>query len=282
LGSVLGWYDTGRLSLPRMLLAALGAVLVHAGTNLLNEYADHVSGADEANVSPTPFSGGSRVIQDGLIAPRSILLASAVAFASGAGIGLYLNDAVRGNAVLALGVAGVLLGCLYSARPVRIGYLGFGLGEISVGIGFGPLMVLGAYYVQAEAFSLNALLLSLPVAALIMMVLIINGFPDRESDLSVGKRTLVGVLGRRLALRVYLALMAGAFALVAVLATLDVAPPACLIVFASAPLAWKASSVSWRHFEDPEKLMPANAATIGLHAAAGLLLSAGFVLDRAL
>ena len=282
LGSVLAWHATGRLAGLRLLLTALGAILVHAGTNLLNEYADHVSGADAANATPMPFSGGSRVIQEGLLAPRTILLASRLSFIAGAGAGLYLNSVVRGNIILALGAAGVFLGYFYSARPLRIGYRGFGLGEISVGIGFGPLMVLGAYYVQAEILSLEVLLLSLPLAVLIMLVLIINWFPDRESDLSVGKRTLVGVLGRKRAVHVYLTLLAGAFALVTALVVLDVAPPACLIVFASVPLAWRAGSISWRHFEDTEKLAPANAATVGLHSAIGLLLCAGFVIDRLL
>ena len=80
LGSVIAWHDTASFLWVRFWLTMAGAVLIHAGTNLANDYFDHITGCDEANPTPTPFSGGSRVIQEGLITPRSILGVSLASF----------------------------------------------------------------------------------------------------------------------------------------------------------------------------------------------------------
>ncbi len=120
LGSIIAWHDTGNFMWINFLLTMLGAIFIHAGTNLANDYFDHLSGCDEANSTPTPFSGGSRVIQEGLIPPRQILCVSAVSFIAGGLIGFYLNYLSGGNVVLVLGVIGVFLGVFYTAKPFSI------------------------------------------------------------------------------------------------------------------------------------------------------------------
>ncbi len=277
-GSAAAWHDTGGFLWGRFWAAMVGALLIHVGTNLANDYSDHVSGADEANPMPTPFSGGSRVIQEGLIPPRTILTVAVLSLALGGSIGLYLNLLTRGSVILALGLFGIFLGYFYSGGPVRLGYRG--LGELAVGIGFGPLMVAGSYYVQTESLPPRIFLVALPVGILIALVLLINGFPDREADRAVGKRTLVVLLGRAKATVLYHALLAGVYVVVALLASFRVLPRYSLIAFLSLPLAWTAFVVSRRAGESIEDLLPANAATIGLHSLVGGLLVVGFVLDR--
>src|SRR3989338_1591309 len=83
LGSIVAWYDTDSFIWIRFGLAMLGALLIHAGTNLANDYFDHLTGCDEANLNHTPFSGGSRVIPEGLILPKKVLYASLLAFILG-------------------------------------------------------------------------------------------------------------------------------------------------------------------------------------------------------
>lgn len=278
LGSIAAWRDTGGFLWARFWIAASGALLVHIGTNLANEYGDHLSGNDAANLTPTPVSGGSRVIQEGLITPRAILGASLASLALGGCLGLYLNAQARGNVVLVLGLTGIFLGYFYSGSPLRIGYRG--LGELAVGVGFGPLMVAGSYYVQAEILSGRVLLISLPVAVLIALVLLINGFPDHDADLAAGKRTLVVLLGRRMATVLFHALLVAVYVSVALLVGFRVLPPFSLIAFASLPLAWRAYAVSRDNYDRIHELLPANAATIGLHSLVGLLLTLGFALDR--
>jgi 1,4-dihydroxy-2-naphthoate octaprenyltransferase len=218
------------------------------------------------------------VIQEGLIAPRAILTASLASLALGGCLGLFLNALTPGNVVLALGLAGVALGYSYSAGPMRLGYRG--LGEAAVGLGFGPLMVAGSYYVQAEGLSGRVVLISLPVAILIALVLLINGFPDRDADLAVGKRTLVVLLGKARAVAVYHALLAAAYVSLALLIGFRALPPISLIVFLSLPLAWRAYLVSREHYDRIGELLPANAATIVLHSLIGVLLIVGLALDR--
>ena len=278
LGSIIAWYDTNSFLWVKFCLTMAGALLIHAGTNLANDYFDHISGCDEANPNPTPFSGGSRVIQDGLVAPENILRAALTSFFFGTVIGLYLNYISFGNVILILGIIGVFLGFFYSAKPLRIGYGSFG--ELAVGIGFGPLMVLGSYYVQAGQLPFKVFLVSIPVGILIALVLYINEFPDYEADKKVGKRTMVVILGKKNAVVLYCSLLALTYIFIAAFMIYKYLPPACLIVFFSLPLALKAFIVSKRHFDKIYDLLPANAATIALHSSIGVLLSVGIALDK--
>lgn len=262
----------------RFWLVLLGASLIHIGTNLANDYFDHLSGADQANLNPTPFSGGSRMIQDGIILPKKILYAALAAFIFGSLIGLYLNYLCGKNIILILGVIGVGLGFFYSGRPFFIGYRGFG--ELAVGAGFGPLMVMGAYFVQAQSLPFNIFLISIPVGILVALIVFINEFPDYAADKIVKKNTLVVVLGREKAIRVYHIFLMLIYLYVAFLVIFGVMPLFSLLVFLSLPLALKAFSVSKNNFERVWELLPANAATIGLHLIFGLLLCVGYVLDK--
>lgn len=278
LGSIIAWHDAANFIWISFLLTTLGAILIHAGTNLANDYFDHLSGCDEANSTPTPFSGGSRVIQEKLIAPKQILAASAISFIVGSGIGLYLNYLSGRNVILVLGAIGVFLGIFYTAKPFRIGY--GSLGELSVGVGFGPLMVMGAYYVQARVLPFKVFLASIPVGILIALVLFINEFPDYPADKAVNKRTLVVMLGKKKAVVLYHSLLALTYAIIGSLVIYKVLPLVCLAVLLTLPLAIKAYVASRDSFDKVYELLPANASTIGLHALTGILLCLGFVLDK--
>jgi len=278
LGSIVAWYDTSNFIWARFWLAMVGALLIHIGTNLANDYFDHLSGCDEANPNPTPFSGGSRVIQEGLIPPGKILFVSLVSFISGGAIGLYLNYLCGQNVILVLGLIGVFLGFFYTAKPLRIGYTS--LGELAVGIGFSPLIVMGAYYVQTQHLLFKLFLISLPVGILIALVLFINEFPDYLADKAVGKRTLVVILGKRRAVILYHILLASVYLAVVFLLIFKFLPITSLIVFLSLPIAIKAYLISKNNFDKVYELLPANAYTIGLHSIIGLLLCAGFILDK--
>ena len=275
LGSVLAWHDTAGFFWDRFWLALIGAILIHIGTNLANDYFDHLAGCDKVNTNPTPFSGGSRVIQEGLITPRNILYVSLTSFIIGSAIGLYLNYLSGGNVILILGIIGVSLGFFYSAGPLRIGYGSFG--ELAVGIGFGPLMVMGSYYVQARTLSFEAFLISIPVGILIALVLFINEFPDYEADKSVGKRTLVVILGKRNAVVLYHLLLALVYIIVSFFILFKILPVLGLLVFLTAPLALKAFFISRNNFDKIYELLPANASTIALHSLIGVLIILSFI-----
>ncbi len=207
-----------------------------------------------------------------------MLYASLSFFILGSAIGLYFNYISGGNVILILGLIGVSLGFLHGVKRLRIGY--GTLGELATGLGFGPLMVMGAYYVGASTLTPAVFLASIPIGILIALVLFINEFPDYVGDKAVGKRTLVVVLGKSRAVVLYQALLLFQYVIIVELAVFKILPYACLIAILSLPIALKAFVVSRNNYEKVYEMLPANAATIGLHAIIGLLLSAGIVLDK--
>ena len=277
-GAIVAWHDIGNFIWLRFFLTMAGAMLIHTGTNLANDYFDHRWGCDEANLTPTPFSGGSRVIQNGLIAPKKIFFASLVTFILGSVIGLYLNYLSGKNVILILGIIGVFLGFFYTAKPFRIGY--GNLGELAVGVGFGPLMVMGSYYVQAQDLPFRIFLISIPIGILIALVLFINEFPDYTADKAVGKRTLVVILGKKRSVILYHSLLTVTYLAIVSLVMFKLLPFICLIALFSLPLAFKAFVVSKNNFDKIYELLPANISTIGLHSIIGILLCISLILDK--
>lgn len=278
LGSVIAWYHEGRLNWGYFWLTLLGVALMHTGTNLANDYFDHKSGNDEANLTPTPFSGGSRFIQRGEIPARHILYFSLSCFFLGSIIGLYINFKLKTNIVLILGAIGVLLGFFYTATPLKIGYRG--MGELAVGFGFGPLVVLGAYYAQTKALNIAPLISSLPVALLVLLILYINEFPDYAADKAVGKNTIVVLLGKKKAVYLYQLLLALTYLSIIFAVFWGVIPEYSLLALLTLPLALRSANNLKINFDNLERLLFSNAATIKLHLSIGLFLSLGFILDK--
>lgn len=277
-GGTLAYNRTGEFHFWKFMLTLLGVVCLHAGTNLANDYYDHKTTDDDINPNPTPFSGGSRVIQNRIISAKAVLIASLLFFAIGSIIGLYLNAITPGNVVLVIGIIGVLSGFLYTATPVMIGYRGWG--EFAVGLNFGVLTVLGTYYVQTYTLSWAAFWASLPVAFLIVAVLYINQFQDYEPDKAVNKKHLVVRLGKKNAVYGYFALIFGTYAIILTSVIFGIITPFVLISFLTFPLAVTAVKVLKANYDKIFELLPANATTIKIHLLVGLLISLGFVVGR--
>jgi 1,4-dihydroxy-2-naphthoate octaprenyltransferase len=220
------------------LLTLIGMIFINAGMNLSNDYFDHRSGVDEINKELTPFSGGSRSIQNSLISAKQVLVWSIVCYAAGSGIGLYLA-ATRGWTVLALGIIGVFLAVFHNGPPIKLYHLAPGLGELAAGIGCGPLIVLGTYYVQTQQLSLRPVWASIPVGLLITAVLYINEFPDHDADKAAGKKTVPVALGRQRAVWGYVTLIVSAYTAIGFGVVLDLFPYATLLTFLTLPLAYR-------------------------------------------
>ncbi|HZN14861.1 MAG TPA: prenyltransferase [Acidimicrobiales bacterium] len=258
------------------LLALVGAVLIHIGLNMANDLFDDASGADEANVTPTPFSGGSRVLQYGLVSRRAATVATAACYLGGIAIGLGLA-AARGWGLLAIGGVGVAISLAYSAPPLKLVHRG--VGELVTAVGFGPVTTLGTYYVCAQRWSAEALAVSVPVAALIALVLYVNEIPDRAGDAAVGKRTLPVRWPQARVVRGY-AIGAGiAYSAVVGGVVGGLTPAWTLVALLTIPMARKVHRGLVRHYDRPYDLMPSMQANIALHLVTGLLLLAGYLID---
>jgi 1,4-dihydroxy-2-naphthoate polyprenyltransferase len=266
----------GRFTLGWWLLALVAACCVHLGLNIANDIFDDASGADAANVTPTPFSGGSRVIQYGLVSRRSMIRACIGFYTAAIAIGLVLA-ATRGWWLLAIGGAGVVLSLVYSAPPFRLVHRG--LGEPVTALGFGPVMTIGAYFVCAQQWSWEAIYASLPVAILIALVLYVNQIPDRAGDAAVGKRTLIVRWPETRVIRAY-ALMAGtAFALILLGPVLGITPWWTLLALVTLPMVRTVVRGLRTSYDQPYALMPVMQTNIALHLFTGLLLVVGYVID---
>jgi len=278
LGACVAW-SKGGFHWGFFLLTFVGATCLQAAPNMSNDYFDHLAGTDEINRELTPFSGGSRVIQDGTFGARQVLIVSVVLYVVGAAIGVYLAS-VRGWPVLWLGLIGVFLAFFHNAPPLKLYYLVPGLGELAVGLGFGPVTVLGAAYVQMQQLDLGALWASIPVGLLIAAVLYINEFPDYQADKSVGKKTLVVALGREQAVWGYIALLVAAYLMIVLGVALRILPLTALLALLPLPLAYRSIQGARRFHSDTPKLIPTNAMTIQIHLLTGLLLCVGYIIAR--
>jgi 1,4-dihydroxy-2-naphthoate octaprenyltransferase len=256
------------------LLTVIGGAFIHLGINVANDVFDTRSGADEANVNPTQFSGGSRVILYGLLSQRQMELLAAACYAAGIAIGLFLASQA-GWELLWIGVAGALIGLFYTAPPLRLVHRG--VGEICVFLGFGPIMALGAFFVQAQEYALEPLLASIPVGILIALVLYVNEVPDRPADAAAGKGTLPVRLSKEAVVTGYGLAVATAFGLIAVFALAGLTVRPTLIALAAAPLVLPVYRALRDSYESPYALMPAMAKNIQLHLATGVLLILGYV-----
>jgi 1,4-dihydroxy-2-naphthoate octaprenyltransferase len=257
------------------ILTLIAASCVHLGLNVANDVFDTASGVDKANMNPTQFSGGSRVIHYGLLSMRQMVLIMLGFYAVGAGIGLYLAVSRGFWPLLWIGLTGLFISVFYTAPPFR--FVHRGLGEICVLLGFGPIMSIGAYYVQAKAWSWEAIYASLPVGILIAMVLYVNEIPDRPADASAGKRTLPVRLPKQAVIAGYAASVAVAFGLILFGSVFGVIPRPAILALAAIPLALPVYRGLGSFYENPYALMPTMAKNIQVHLATGLLMVAGYV-----
>ncbi len=256
-------------------LALLGGSAIHLGLNVANDVSDAISGADSANANPTMFSGGSRMIQYGLVSLQTMRMVSIACYAVGIAIGLYLT-ATRGIELLWIGIAGVFLSIFYTAPPFKLVHRG--LGEIAVAVGFGPIMVLGTYFVIAQRLTFEAFYASLPVAIFIMLVLYVNQIPDKPADAKTGKRTIVVRLPKDAIIKGYAASVFVSLALIAVGALTGIMPIWTLLALATIPLALKVHQALTSHYESPYELMDGMGKNIMLHLFSGLALSVGYLI----
>ncbi len=253
----------------RFLLVLFGSLIVHLITNLANDYFDHLLGAD-AGVS----IGGSRVIQEGKISPKTMLrviialyvIAFIIAFIIIFGYRLHL---------LAIPIFFAAFSSLfYVAPPIRYGY--HGLGELFVGINMGPVMVVGTYWVITGAPALAPLLVSIPVGFMVASILYYQSLPDMETDRASGKITLAVRLGRKGAFRVLIIFFVVIYGAIIALVLMGLVSPCALISLATIAIFVKLVRIVPRT-EDPVLLDAYGRYVRIIYFISGLAIIAGIV-----
>jgi 1,4-dihydroxy-2-naphthoate polyprenyltransferase len=254
-----------------------GLAALEAAKNASGEVFDFDSGTDlaVADEDRSPFSGGKRVLVDGLLTRRQTWAVAGTGYAVGIAAGLAIA-AWRTPMVLWIGLVGVACAWCYHAPPLKLAYRG--LGEAAVAACYGPLIACGTFAVQRGRVEAPVAIAAAPLGALIAGFLLINELPDARADRLAGKRTLAVRLGRRRAARALSAVVVLAFAGVLALPLAGL-PIGAWGGLAGLPPGLAAARRAWAGWGNTPRLVPAQGwmllsfllCAVGM--AAGLLLS---------
>jgi 1,4-dihydroxy-2-naphthoate polyprenyltransferase len=234
-------------------------------THYSNDYFDLA--ADRANSTPTRWSGGSRVLVSGLVAPRAALVASGV-LAATALLAAFILATRPGSPELVLPIALliIVLSWCYSSPPLRL--LSRGLGEVTTAVVVTLLTPLLGFYVQRGGVSPLLFLACFPLCCLQFNMLLTIELPDAAGDGVQGKRTLVVRRGPEWAARCSALLLVVGFGALPLLYLLGL--PARIALFAAlpAPLAiWQAIRLTRGAHRDPKNWETLTLCSVALLAA---------------
>jgi 1,4-dihydroxy-2-naphthoate octaprenyltransferase len=271
-GSALALVDR-HFSWPLVIAMLLAAVACHAGANMANDYFDFRKGVDnERNLGP------HKVIQLGLLTANQVRNGFIAAFALATLIGVYIvlktDWKIFVLALVSLGAA-----FFYTAGSKALGYVA--LGEVTVFIFMGPVMVCGAYYVLTGAVSWASFLLSIPIGAISAATLHANNMRDIEHDRAAGKTTLATILGRQRSATEYLLWIVASYLSILLTLLVDRSLWPVLLVMVTIPTAIRLIALA-RTGAGAAERNGLLRKTAGLHLRFGSLLVAGLLIRAAL
>ncbi len=159
LGTEYALLETEQCNILSFFAVLFATICHHIGLNLADDYYDYCHGTDLfKETGKNIYAGGSGVLLSGKIKPSIIKMVAIFCYCITAIIGLLLSY-IHGYLVLALGIFGIFCSFYYTAPPLKFAYRGFG--ELAIWLNFGPILVLGSYYVQTHTVSIGAILLSI-------------------------------------------------------------------------------------------------------------------------
>ncbi len=271
LGTVIAWKD-GFFSTKNFLLALAGMLLLHIGVNTLNDYFDYESGRD-IGAHRTPFSGGSGILPNKLLKPKNVYFFGLTSLLLGVTVGFYFI-LTKGILLLPIVVVAAFSAYFYTTHICKVP-----VGEIVTGMNFGPLAVLGSYFVQTATYSFEALIASIIPGLLVGNLLLLNQFPDVEKDSMVGRKHLVIVLGRRKASYLFSSIIILTYLWLILSIMFNVLPSTTVIGLATIPLGFKSIKVSLTSYEDMQGLIPAMASNVMNTLLTPALVSVGYLIS---
>jgi len=270
LGTGVAAYD-GSFHLGYFILAMVGSILVHITVNVINDYYDYVDGID-LNTRRTPFSGGSGVLPLNLLKPKQAFWFATISLLIAMGIGGYFCFAKGWWLFPLLLVAG------FSAYFYNVYLSRWWVGELFAGLNFGPLLVLGSYFVQTGRYSWEALVASLAPGILTSNLLFLNEFPDREADQKGGRRHLVISLDKKDASYLFVILLATSYLCILVGVLTKMMPLMTLIGLGTVGFGWKAARGALKYHNDMNRLVPILGANVITILGTQALLAIGYLI----
>jgi 1,4-dihydroxy-2-naphthoate octaprenyltransferase len=271
-GGALAVVDS-RFSWLPFLAALAGGMLLHSGTNVINEIYDVRKGIDTIT-SPRM----SHAVLKGRVSERGAYVFAVALFAAAVVVGVYLVW-LRGPAIIALGLLGIVAGYTYTAPPFQYKYRALGVPVVFVLMG--PIMVVGSYFAVTAVWDVRAVVLSIPVGLLVAAILHGNEWRDISEDTRAGIHTLSSRLGRDWAHYGYLALVIGAYVTLGLAVATRWLPPTTAIAVFSLPfLAQVVRSAELGATGQARAIAMIDVQTARLHFAFGSLLVVGLLLAR--
>ena len=274
LGSAMAWEQDGRFDAANHILVLIAVVVNHVALNLTDDYYDYKHAIDEADpVWRSAYSGGSGVLTGGLLSPQSVRRAFTVGYGITSLIGCYLAWSA-GPWVLAFLAAGLFSSVFYTAPPIRLGYRG--LGELLLLVNFGPVLGLGAFYVQTGRVTFPAFWATLPLGWMLFSLICLNEIPDFSEDARGGKRNLVVRYGQRAGALLYVAGLIVAYLTIAVGVGSGWMPLGCGWAFLTVPWAVRSSRAALRYKEEPDRFVSAQIDIVRIHNVVAIFLTLGY------
>ena len=270
LGLSITWWNSGGIDIFQAILTMAGVVALHASVDLLNDYWDFKRGID-TKTKRTSMSGGTGVLPEGLLKPKSVYNAGILFLIIGGLIGGYfvmLHGVIIG-AILAFAIVSIYF---YSTKIVN-----WGLAEVFVAVK-GTLIVMGTYYIQNSDLTDISILSGIVVGILSSLVLFVTSFPDHDADKEKGRRTLVILFGKRNAVSIYYIFPIVSYSVILGCVVMSTIPLFCLISFAAIPVAINSIKKLKSSVSDNDKVIPAMRSTLMFSRLAGTLFVIGFLI----
>ncbi len=236
LGTEYALLETEQCNILSFFAVLFATICHHIGLNLADDYYDYCHGTDLfKETGKNIYAGGSGVLLSGKIKPSIIKMVAIFCYCITAIIGLLLSY-IHGYLVLALGIFGIFCSFYYTAPPLKFAYRGFG--ELAIWLNFGPILVLGSYYVQTHTVSIGAILLSILMGTSIFCLIIANEIPDQATDKAAAKNTLIVLFGKKFGILAIIFSIMLIFSILLIAIIIDIFPPILITSFLSIPIAY--------------------------------------------
>ena len=269
-GLALNWSQNETIAYFDAILTFAGVLALHASVDLLNDYWDFKRGID-TKTTRTKMSGGTGVLPEGLLKPSSVYRAGVIFLIIGSLIGSYFVITYGILIAIILGFA-ILSIYFYSTKIVDSG-----LGEFFVGVK-GSMIVIGTFFIQSGEISLESILAGVVVGTLSSLVLFIASFPDHDADKSKGRKTLVIVVGKEKAKKIFWFFPLLAYSIILIGVSVNLFPLLSLICLLSFPLMIKSGLGLQKNYDSVNDLVPFMSSTLKFSRITGILFVISFLI----
>ncbi len=273
-GLALNWWQNSSIDALDAILTFAGVLALHASVDLLNDFWDFKRGID-TKTKRTKMSGGTGVLPDGLLKPSSVYRAGIAFLIIGSVIGAYfvVTDGIVIGIILGFAILSIYF---YSTKIVDSG-----LGEFFVAVK-GSMIVIGAFFIQSGQITIESILAGIVVGALSSLVLFIASFPDHDADKSKGRKTLVIVVGKKNATKLFWIFPLVSYLAILIGVSAELFPLISLISFLSIPLMIKSGLGLKKNFDSVDELVPFMSSTLMFSRITGVLFIVSFLIPLAL